>query len=65
MLQCTFFSLYRRYYKELDGLKLDVGVYMKALEVREAAWFLFGRKPQWLSRVFVLRPVGCSPTVRL
>lgn len=24
----------RRYYKETDGLKLDVGVYMKALEVR-------------------------------
>lgn len=23
----------RRYYKEMDGLKLDVGVYMKALEV--------------------------------
>lgn len=23
----------RRYYKETDGLKLDVGVYMKALEV--------------------------------
>lgn len=29
-----FFSLYRRYYKEMDGLKLDVGVYMKALEVQ-------------------------------
>lgn len=26
--------LYRRYYKETDGLKLDVGVYMKALEVQ-------------------------------
>lgn len=24
---------FRRYYKETDGLKLDVGVYMKALEV--------------------------------
>lgn len=23
----------RKYYKETDGLKLDVGVYMKALEV--------------------------------
>lgn len=26
--------LHRRYYKETDGLKLDVGVYMKALEVK-------------------------------
>lgn len=29
-----FFSFCRRYYKEMDGLKLDVGVYMKALEVQ-------------------------------
>lgn len=29
-----FCSLHRRYYKETDGLKLDVGVYMKALEVQ-------------------------------
>lgn len=28
-----YVSLSRRYYKEMDGLKLDVGVYMKALEV--------------------------------
>lgn len=27
--------LRRRYYKETDGLKLDVGVYMKALEVQD------------------------------
>lgn len=33
----TLCSLYRKYYKETDGLKLDVGVYMKALEVQWVA----------------------------
>lgn len=32
----VIWSLSRRYYKETDGLKLDVGVFMKALEVNRS-----------------------------
>lgn len=28
------FFAFRKYYKETDGLSLDVGAYMKALEVQ-------------------------------